>query len=87
MAILISIAFVVQTMSRRAWAVFRHASSRISFDTIPKFEIVYGIPLPFTGLPLSLAGFNNSMLLKSRSVIDPAVFAFDPDVGVAFNIF
>ncbi|WP_292505991.1 hypothetical protein [Methylobacterium sp.] len=36
------------------------------FNFTPEFEIVYNIPLPFTGLPLSLAGFNNIVMPKGK---------------------
>ncbi len=51
---------------------------------MPEFEIVYNFPLTFTGLPLSLAGFNNIVLPKGRGVINPAAFAFNAPRGVEF---
>ena len=56
----------------------------VSFDTVPEFEIVYSIPLPFTGLPLSLAGFNNIVLPKGRGIRDVSAFAFNPQTGLEF---
>jgi hypothetical protein len=56
----------------------------VSFDTVPEFEIVYSIPLPFTGLPLSIAGFNNIVLPKGRGVQDVSAFAFNPKTGLEF---
>ena len=56
----------------------------VSFDTVPEFEIVYSIPLPFTGLPLSLAGFNNIVLPKGRGVRDVSAFASNPKTGLEF---
>ncbi|MGU3475798.1 hypothetical protein [Methylobacterium sp. D48H] len=38
----------------------------VEFKMTPEFEITYTIPLPFTGLPLSLAGFNTIVLPKGR---------------------
>lgn len=38
----------------------------VEFDFTPEIEIVYNIPLAFTGLPLSLAGFNNVVMPKGR---------------------
>lgn len=38
----------------------------VEFKLTPEFEITYTIPLPFTGLPLSLAGFNTIILPKGR---------------------
>ncbi|MBD8908334.1 hypothetical protein MZTS_16810 [Methylorubrum zatmanii] len=38
----------------------------VEFDAVPHFELVYNFPLPFTGLPLSLAGFNNVNLPKGK---------------------
>ncbi|MGU3540752.1 hypothetical protein [Methylobacterium sp. A54F] len=38
----------------------------VEFNVTPEFEIVYKLPLGFTGLPLSLAGFNNIVLPKGR---------------------
>jgi hypothetical protein len=55
-----------------------------SFDTVPEFEIVYNFPLAFTGLPLSIAGFNNIVLPKGRGVDNPAAFAFNPKTGLEF---
>lgn len=55
-----------------------------SFDTVPEFEIVYSFPLTFTGLPLSIAGFNNIVLPKGRGVQDVTVFASNPKTGVEF---
>lgn len=56
----------------------------VSFDTVPEFEIVYNFPLTFTGLPLSIAGFNNIVLPKGRGVNDPGAFAFNPKTGLEF---
>ena len=56
----------------------------VSFNTVPEFEIVYNFPLSFTGLPLSLAGFNNIVLPKGRGVDNPAAFAFNPKTGLEF---
>ncbi len=53
-----------------------------SFDTVPEFELVYSFPLTFTGLPLSLVGFNNIVLPKGRGVRNPAAFAFNPPRGL-----
>ena len=53
-----------------------------SFDTVPEFELVYSFPLTFTGLPLSLVGFNNIVLPKGRGVSNPAAFAFNPPRGL-----
>ncbi len=55
-----------------------------SFDTVPEFELVYNFPLTFTGLPLSLVGFNNIVLPKGRGVSNPAAFAFNPPRGLEF---
>ncbi|NEU12828.1 hypothetical protein G3T14_11865 [Methylobacterium sp. BTF04] len=55
-----------------------------SFDTVPEFEIVYNFPLAFTGLPLSIAGFNNIVLPKGRGVRNPGDFAFNPQRGLEF---
>ena len=55
-----------------------------SFDVVPEFEIVYNFPLTFTGLPLSIAGFNNIVLPKGRGVDNPAAFAFNPKTGLEF---
>jgi hypothetical protein len=56
-----------------------------SFNTVPEFEIVYSLPLTFTGLPLSLVGFNNIVLPKGRGISDnPAAFAFNPARGLEF---
>ncbi|WP_043702224.1 hypothetical protein [Methylobacterium sp. 4-46] len=38
----------------------------VEFQVTPEFELVYNFPLDFTGLPLSLAGFNNVVLPKGR---------------------
>lgn len=38
----------------------------VEYKMTPEFEITYTIPLPFTGLPLSLAGFNTIILPKGR---------------------
>ncbi len=38
----------------------------VEFNFTPEIEIVYNIPLRFTGLPLSLAGFNNIVMPKGR---------------------
>ncbi|MGU3463693.1 hypothetical protein ACLBXO_02480 [Methylobacterium sp. C33D] len=38
----------------------------VEFKMTPEFEITYTIPLTFTGLPLSLAGFNTIVLPKGR---------------------
>lgn len=38
----------------------------VEFETVPEFEIVYNYPLAWTGLPLSLAGFNNIVLPKGH---------------------
>lgn len=38
----------------------------VEFKMTPEFEITYTIPLPFTGLPMSLAGFNTIVLPKGR---------------------
>ncbi|ACB82449.1 conserved hypothetical protein; putative signal peptide [Methylorubrum populi BJ001] len=38
----------------------------VVFDAVPHFELVYNFPLTFTGLPLSIAGFNNINLPKGR---------------------
>ena len=38
----------------------------VEFETTPEFEIVYNFPLTFTGLPLSIAGFNNIVMPKGR---------------------
>ncbi len=51
---------------------------------MPEFEIVYSFPLAFTGLPLSLTGFNNIVLPKGRGVQNPAAFAFNPPRGLEF---
>jgi hypothetical protein len=56
----------------------------VSFDTVPEFEVVYNFPLTFTGLPLSLAGFNNIVLPKGRGVQDVSAFAFNPKTGLEF---
>ncbi|WP_430912350.1 hypothetical protein [Methylobacterium sp. sgz302541] len=56
----------------------------VSFNTVPEFEIVYNFPLAFTGLPLSLAGFNNIVLPKGRGVQDVTAFAFNPKTGLEF---
>ncbi|WP_407067265.1 hypothetical protein [Methylobacterium sp. Leaf111] len=55
-----------------------------SFNTVPEFEIVYSFPLAFTGLPLSIAGFNNIVLPKGRGVNDPSAFATNPKTGLEF---
>lgn len=55
-----------------------------SFDTVPEFEVVYNFPLAFTGLPLSLAGFNNIVLPKGRGITDQSAFAFNPKTGLEF---
>ena len=56
-----------------------------SFNTVPEFEIVYSLPLTFTGLPLTLAGFNNIVLPKGRGISDnPAAYAFNPPRGLEF---
>jgi len=48
-------------------AGFDYAHFRsVEFKMTPEFEITYTIPLPFTGLPLSLAGFNTIVLPKGR---------------------
>ncbi|HEX8417152.1 MAG TPA: hypothetical protein VF641_06060, partial [Methylobacterium sp.] len=56
----------------------------VSFDTVPEFEIVYNFPLGFTGLPLSLAGFNNIVLPKGRGVRDVSAFPFNPPAQLEF---
>lgn len=56
----------------------------VSFDVVPEFEIVYNFPLAFTGLPLSLAGFNNIVLPKGRGIQDVSAFAFNPKTGLEF---
>ncbi|MDP4024170.1 hypothetical protein Q8W71_16195 [Methylobacterium sp. NEAU 140] len=38
----------------------------VEYKMTPEFEITYSIPLAFTGLPLSLAGFNTIILPKGR---------------------
>ncbi|MCJ2059617.1 hypothetical protein MKL09_24135 [Methylobacterium sp. J-048] len=38
----------------------------VEYKMTPEFELTYTIPLPFTGLPLSLAGFNTIILPKGR---------------------
>ena len=38
----------------------------VEYKMTPEFEVTYTIPLPFTGLPLSLAGFNTIILPKGR---------------------
>ncbi|WP_156398916.1 MULTISPECIES: hypothetical protein [unclassified Methylobacterium] len=38
----------------------------VEFQMTPEFELTYAIPLPFTGLPLSLSGFNTIILPKGR---------------------
>ena len=38
----------------------------VEFKMTPEFELTYAIPLPFTGLPLALAGFNAIVLPKGR---------------------
>ena len=55
-----------------------------SFNTVPEFEIVYSFPLAFTGLPLSIAGFNNIVLPKGRGVTDVTAFAFNAKTGLEF---
>lgn len=57
-----------------------------SFNTVPEFEIVYNFPLAFTGLPLSLAGFNNIVLPKGRGIArgNLADFAFNAPRGLEF---
>ncbi|TNC09990.1 hypothetical protein FF100_24035 [Methylobacterium terricola] len=56
-----------------------------SFNTVPEFEIVYNFPLAFTGLPLSIAGFNNIVLPKGRGISrDLSAYAFNPPRGVEF---
>ncbi|MHC2002621.1 hypothetical protein ACYQR9_19555 [Methylobacterium sp. CM6241] len=56
----------------------------VSFDTVPEIEIVYSLPLSFTGLPLSIAGFNNIVLPKGRGVTDVTAFAFNAKTGLEF---
>lgn len=56
----------------------------VSFDVVPEFEIVYNFPLAFTGLPLSLAGFNNIVLPKGRGIRDVTAFGFNPKTGLEF---
>ena len=56
----------------------------VSFNVVPEFEIVYNFPLAFTGLPLSLAGFNNIVLPKGRGIRDVSAFAFNPPTGLEF---
>ncbi len=38
----------------------------VEYDAVPHFEVVYNVPLAFTGLPLSLAGFNTINLPKGK---------------------
>ncbi len=38
----------------------------VEFDAVPHLELVYNFPLAFTGLPLSLAGFDTVNLPKGR---------------------
>ncbi|MDP4022077.1 hypothetical protein Q8W71_05555 [Methylobacterium sp. NEAU 140] len=53
-----------------------------SFETVPEFELVYSFPLAFTGLPLSVVGFNNVVLPKGRGVRNAAAFAFNRPRGL-----
>ena len=62
----------------------RQPDRDVSFDTVPEVEIVYNFPLSFTGLPLSLAGFNNIVLPKGRGIRDVSAFAFNPKTGLEF---
>ncbi|MCJ2136958.1 hypothetical protein MKK69_23400 [Methylobacterium sp. J-026] len=55
-----------------------------SFDAVPEFEFVYNFPLTFTGLPLSLTGFNNIVLPKGRGVRNVADFSYNPPRGLEF---
>ncbi|WP_375465561.1 hypothetical protein [uncultured Methylobacterium sp.] len=55
-----------------------------SFDVVPEFEVVYNFPLTFTGLPLSLAGFNNIVLPKGRGVQYAGDFLFNPPRQLEF---
>ncbi|WP_289014290.1 hypothetical protein [uncultured Methylobacterium sp.] len=57
-----------------------------SFNTVPEFEIVYSFPLTFTGLPLTLAGFNNIVLPKGRGIARGNLgdYAFNPPRGLEF---
>lgn len=50
--------------SRNGFAVGRFRS--VEFLMTPEFELTYALPLTFTGLPLSLAGFNTIILPKGR---------------------
>lgn len=56
----------------------------VSFDTVPEVEVVYNFPLAFTGLPLSLAGFNNIVAPKGKGIRDPFNYAFYPGTGLEF---
>ncbi|CAO4180928.1 MetA-pathway of phenol degradation [Methylorubrum populi] len=56
-----------------------------SFDTVPEFEIVYSVPLTFSGLPLTLAGFNTIVLPKGRGIGgNLGAYAFNPPRGLEF---
>lgn len=50
--------------SRNGFAVGRFRS--VGYLMTPEFEVTYSVPLTFTGLPLSLAGFNTIILPKGR---------------------
>lgn len=50
--------------SRNGFAVGRFRS--VEYRMTPEFELTYALPLSFTGLPLSLAGFNTVILPKGR---------------------
>lgn len=50
--------------SRNGFAVGRFRS--VEYLMTPEFELTYSLPLTFTGLPLSLAGFNTIILPKGR---------------------
>lgn len=56
----------------------------VSFDTVPEIEVVYNFPLAFTGLPLSLAGFNNIVTPKGKGIRDPFNYTFYPGTGLEF---
>lgn len=50
--------------SRNGFATGRFRS--VEYLMTPEFELTYSVPLDFTGLPLSLAGFNTLILPKGR---------------------
>jgi nucleoside-specific outer membrane channel protein Tsx len=68
--------------NRNGFNVFPNRDTE--FDVVPEFELVYSVPLTFTNLPLSLAGFNNIVLPKGRGITDPTAFPFNPKTGLEF---